>query len=82
MLLNLFAHMGKSIWVNPLLGDGGTVRFLGASTQKESSTSNPGTVDVVFEEVKTGFYNTIPLHPEKRQRQKCHRRGHRGKSGY
>lgn len=74
--------MTKENWVNPLLGDGGTVRFLGTSTQEESSTSNPATADAVFEEVKTGLHNTSPVHPEKRQRQKCHRRGHRGKSGY
>jgi len=72
--------MTKNIWVNPLLGDSGTVRFLRAPIE-ESSTSNPETDDTVPEEVKTGFYNTNPVHPKKNG-ERPHRRGHRGRNGY
>lgn len=79
MLLNLFAHMGKSIWVNPLLGDGATFSFGGAQTQ-EGQTSNTGTADAEPEEVKTGFCLSASLAKQaKNQKERCLRRGHRGK---
>lgn len=72
--------MTKNIRVNPLSGDRGAFSFMRTPIE-ESLTSKPDATDVVYGEGKTGFFSAVTIHEGKHQKERCFRRGPRGKRG-